>query len=284
MQYKQKIITTVKLLLTIVFLIALVVVIRYCLVESYRISTASMGNTLKEGDFILVNKWKDHPDRNEVILFISPLLQDTASSPLFLSRCIGLPGDTIQVSNDGYTVNGQFFPLSPHAVCQYQVDNFAAALFLQTLDKLGMKANELQNGERHISLTLTSFEEYTIREELPEDINRVFIKHPTTEYSLIVPRRPRPYRIDENCLIACKEAILSEEKKQINFKENKLYIDGKETDFFFFDQDYYWVLSDNVNEGVDSRHLGCVPAKNILGTASFCWFSKQAERFFKPVN
>lgn len=284
MPYKQQIKKTVKLLLTIASLVAVVAVIRYFLIESYRISTPSMANTLKEGDFILVNKLKNHPERNRVILFNSPLLKDSVSSPLFLSRCIGLPGDTIRVSDEGYTINSRFFPLSPNAVCLYKVENFASDLFLNTLERLKIPARNKQDAGKHILVSLTPFEEYSIREELPEDINRVFVRESTGSYSLIVPRKGRPYRLDTASLIACREAILREADLPVAFRGNKLYMDGKETDFFFFGQDYYWVLSDNMNGGIDSRHLGFIPADHILGTAWYCWFSPSAERLFKTVN
>lgn len=243
-----------------------------------------MENTLKKGDFILVNKWKNKPERNGVILFVSPLLKDTLSSPLFVSRCIGLPGDTVRVNNDGYTINGHFFPLSPNTVCQYLIANSAADTFFKALKKLNIPVRNAQNRDKEILLSLTPFEEYSIREELPEDINRRFIKQETDEYSLIIPQRNRPYRITEECLVACTEAIVSESEKPVAIRDNKLFIDGRETEFFFFDQDYYWVLSDNTHEGIDSRHLGIIPANHILGTAWYCWFSQESEHLFKSVN
>jgi len=284
MQYKQNIKTTAKLLLTLLFLATVVVAIRCYLIESYRISTSTMENTLKEGDLIIVNKLKKQPGRNQVVLFSSPLHKDTVSPPLFLSRCIGLPGDTIQVNGDGYTINGRFFPLSPNAICQYRLDNSSVDLFFKTLNRLEIPVRNLQNEAGSILISLTPFEEYTIREELPATINQTFIKQAIREYSLIVPRKNRAYRLTEDCLIACKEAILWEAESPVTFRNNKLYLDGKETDFFFFEQDYFWVLSDNINEGIDSRHLGFIPEGNLVGTAWYCWFSPQTKHFFNPIN
>ncbi|WP_085537165.1 signal peptidase I [Massilibacteroides vaginae] len=285
MQYnRQKIKSTVKLLLTLLLLATVVVAIRYFLVESYRISTSTMANTLKEGDLIVVNKFSKLPERNQVILFTSPLRKDTTTSPLFISRCIGLPGDTIRVNGDGYTINGRFFPLSPNAICQYRLDNSAADLFVKTLNKLKIPIRNLQNERSSFLISLTPFEEYSIREELPETINQTFIKLTPQEYSLIVPRKDRAYRLTDECLIACKEAISREAESPVSFRDDKLYLDGKETDFFFFEQDYFWVLSDNMNEGIDSRHLGFIPEESIVGTAWYCWFSPQTKRFFNPVN
>ena len=101
------------------------------------------------------------------------------------------------------------------------------------------------------SFSLTSFEEYQLREELTEEMNIHFIRNQSAPYKLVVPRKGRAYRLDEAALVACKEAIL---------------------------------LSDNVNESVDSRHLGFVPRDHIIGNAWLCWFSRDKQRIFKPVN
>lgn len=284
MRFKQKIKTTIKQLLTLLLLATVVVAVRYYLIESYRISTSAMENTLMEGDLIIVNKLNKQPDRNQVMLFSSPLRKDTVDSPLFLSRCIGLPGDTIRVNDDGYTVNGRFFPISPNAICQYRLENSEANLFFSVLSRLNIPVRDLRKEGNSTLIALTPFEEYSIREELSERSNKAFTKQTSGEYALIVPRKDRAYRLTEECLIACKEAILREAEAPVSFRNDKLFLDGKETDFFFFEQDYFWVLSDNTNEGIDSRHLGFVPAENIVGTAWYCWFSPQTKRFFNPVN
>ncbi|MDD4515897.1 signal peptidase I [Massilibacteroides sp.] len=283
MQDKQKIKTTVKLLLFILFLIAVVVAIRFYLIESYRISTTAMENSLKKGDFILVNKSNKQPKGNQVILFVSPLLKDSASTPLFLSRCIGLPGDTIRIAQDGYTINGRYFPLSPNTVCQYNVDNAIVESFLNVMKRLEISVRNQKQEEKNVLLSLTPFEEYSIREELDEQTNKLFTKLYAEEYTLVVPRKNRPYRLTPENLTACKEAILHEAELSVSFRDQKLFMDGKETNFFFFRQDYYWVLSDNTKDGIDSRHLGFIPADNILGTAWWCWFSQQSDHLFKPV-
>ena len=87
----------------------IVMLIRLFCIESYRISTDSMEEALHKGDYILVNKipGKNKPVRGKVVLFTSPLSRDSADAPLFISRCIGMPGDTIRVMGplgNGFTV------------------------------------------------------------------------------------------------------------------------------------------------------------------------------------
>ena len=181
----------------------IVMLIRLFCIESYRISTDSMEEALHKGDYILVNKipGKNKPVRGKVVLFTSPLSRDSADAPLFISRCIGMPGDTIRVSMDGYTINGQKIPRSPRSLCSYFIT---------------LSARETDG--------------------------------------------------------------------KASFRDGKLYLDGRETNFFFFRQDYYWVLSDNTNEAVDSRHLGFIPADHIVGNAWLCWYSPDKQRIFKPVH
>ena len=103
---------------------------------------------------------------NRVVLFTSPLLKDTTSSPLFLSRCIGMPGDTIRISNDGYRVNGRLIPHSPRSLNTYIVTQAAQEEVLAAQKKLNIPLREMKEEPFGISFNLTSFEEYQIREEL----------------------------------------------------------------------------------------------------------------------
>lgn len=216
MSNRPAVISTLKWLAAALLVIATVVVVRTFCVESYRISTASMQPVLNAGDRILVNKLtqKGNPGRNRVVLYHSPLLKDSISQPLFVGRCIGMPGDTLQLSGTGFPVSGQ----------------------------------------------------------------------QTASYSFVVPRKNRPYLLTNASLTACREAILREASSKAVFRDEKLYVDGREASFFVFRQDYYWILGDNPDKAIDSRHLGLIPADCLVGNAWFCWFSMDGKHVFKPVH
>jgi signal peptidase I len=109
------------------FLIAIVLalVIKTSVVEAYKIPTSSMEDTLLIGDFLLANKfvygaqlplvgWRlpaiHSPHRGDVVIFIFP--GDGVTK--YIKRCVGVPGDTIEVKNKVLYVNGQIFPDPPH--------------------------------------------------------------------------------------------------------------------------------------------------------------------------
>lgn len=180
--------------------------VRCFCVASFRVSTGSMEPALHRGDYILVNRLPigNNPARGRVVLFTSPLPKDSVSSPLFLSRCVGMPGDTVRIADGGY--------------------------------------------------------------------------------ELVIPRKGRAYRLDDISLMVCREAIRAEVGSKAVFRDGRLFLDGRETAFFFFDRDYYWMLSDNADDAVDSRHLGLVPRSHIIGNAFLCWMSPDRSRIFKLIR
>ena len=160
---------------TIVIAFLIVIPVRRFCIESYRISTSAMEDALHQGDYILVNKlpFEGNPGRNKVVLFTSPLLKDTVSTPLLLSRCIGMPGDTILVSGDGYEVNGKLLPHSPRALNTCFITQKSAADFLKALQKLSIPVRNVEDARRFgFSFSLTFFRKnINCVEELTEEMN-----------------------------------------------------------------------------------------------------------------
>ncbi|MDR0429871.1 MAG: signal peptidase I [Tannerellaceae bacterium] len=260
----------------IVCIIGVVLLIRHFWIGSYRISTHSMEGALHKGDFVLVNKLpvKNHLKRNQIILFRSPLQRDKDNSPLIVSRCVALPGDTIQVKPDGYIINGIHYPRSPQTLSTYTITPGLREPFLNLLIRLGIPRREQSTSAQVSTFILTSFEEYQIREEMNERANKLFLREKEEDYTIIVPRKGQTYRINESFLTASREAIIAEAEQEVTFQNRKLHLDGKETKTFTFNKDYYWVLSDNTDDAVDSRYVGFVPAENIVGKVWFRWLRK----------
>ncbi len=195
-----------------------------------------------------------------------------------------MPGDTVQVTSEGYQINGKAFPRSPYALNTYFVSLSIKDVFLIQAERLRIPIRDLQTETYGITLSLTTFEEYQLRETLGKELGSRFVCRQVQPYRLVIPKRGMAYRLDEYSLTACREAILAETDGKAVFHDGKLFLDGKETSFFFFRQDYYWMLSDNMNEAVDSRHLGFIPYDCLVGKASFCWFSHEKGKRFKKIK
>ena len=86
-------------------------------VQAFRIPTSSMEETLLVGDFLLVNKFLygskipftnirlpkiREPKIGDIIVFRHP-----TEGKDFIKRCMGLPGDKVEIRNDVVYVNGE---------------------------------------------------------------------------------------------------------------------------------------------------------------------------------
>lgn len=106
--------------------VILALLIKTSIVEAYKIPSSSMEDTLLVGDFLLANKfvygawlpivnWRlpaiSEPERGDVVIFIYPGDGRTK----YIKRCVGVPGDVIQVKDKLLYVNGERFPDPPHA-------------------------------------------------------------------------------------------------------------------------------------------------------------------------
>ena len=106
--------------------IVLALIIRTGIVQSFKIPSGSMENTLVIGDCLLVNKFVygikvpftdlalpkiRNPQRGDVVVFKYP--EDRSKD--FIKRLIGVPGDVIQVRNKLVYVNGALYH-NPHEV------------------------------------------------------------------------------------------------------------------------------------------------------------------------
>lgn len=255
-------------------------------VGSYSISTQSMNQVLQQGDFVLVNKIKDesNPGRDRIVLFQSPLRRDRLSPPLFLSRCAGMPGDTIVIEKDGFRINGHRHPGRTSFENTFRIRRNIKEPLLEMMEELKIPYRGVQEDSLSLTIRLTMREEQLIREKLPELLQIEFIPEEQKKHTFILPTKNNLYRIDSTTLFIFREAILSECGRQGKIRNGKLYIDGEERRFFYFRNNYYWMLSDNEDEAIDSRHLGPIPEKFMVGNVWFCWYSNNPERRFKRIR
>lgn len=65
------------------------------------------------------------------------------------------------------------------------------------------------------------------------------------------------------------------ERNKFENKNGKFFINGKETNQYTVQQDYYFMIGDNRDASLDARFFGFVPEENIVGKPMFTWMSVQ---------
>jgi signal peptidase I len=109
---------------TILYALALAMVLRFTIAQPFRIPSGSMQPTLEVGDYIVVTKWTygygrysftpldallphgrlfaHQPRRGDIVVFRPP----PDPSRDFIKRVVGMPGDTIQIIDGILNING----------------------------------------------------------------------------------------------------------------------------------------------------------------------------------
>lgn len=93
--------------------IAIAVVIAVLILQVIRptiVKEHSMLNTLNENDYLIVSKQAylfNPPHYKDIIVFKSKLTTDDGKNKLLIKRVIGLPGETIQISDGKVYIDGK---------------------------------------------------------------------------------------------------------------------------------------------------------------------------------
>lgn len=82
---------------------------------------------------------------------------------------------------------------------------------------------------------------------------------------IVVPGRCRMIKVETwNIKLLCNTYRMHERRKA-DIRDGKLYVDGKETQYARFTQDYCWVSNHGDTCVADSRYFGFVPDNHIIG-------------------
>lgn len=170
----------------------------------------------------------------------------------YIKRCVGMPGDVIEVVNQVLYVNSQ------------------PAKIFEGLQTSGDPKNK-------------GFYQTVINSGMP-DVHRftyypIFPNNPQYDWTednfgpLQIPKAGDVVQLDHKTLPIYRRIITAYEGHTLAEKADGIYIDGVKTSTYTIQQNYYWMMGDNRNNSADSRFWGFVPEDHIVGHASFVWLS-----------
>ncbi len=226
----------------------------------------------------------------------------------YIKRCVAIPGDWVELKQAELYVNNKQVPHFQFQNMQYNIadSNFSA----QELVNLGLRQEDndfiqLQSGEIIAYLTqdkykqlLSKFPKFKIELEVnpqysdkgavaktsqlidnlryfPKDLN---INNTVTDFSRFqVPFKGKVVDFRKENIAWYRRIITAYEGHKLEERKDGIYIDGKKTDTYTVEMNYYWLMGDNRYNSADSRVWGFVPEDHVVGKASIVWFSKGSQ-------
>jgi signal peptidase I len=236
--------------------------------------------------------------RNDIIVFNYPIEEEYPIDhrSLYVKRCIGLPGDTIEIQSSLILVNSDTLAEPGETKYNYHIKSIELELPEDVVEKYNINAgNKVSNqGDYRFSLTSQNAEELSRNPQISH-ISRwsekknnhydfIFPYSPDYPWNIdnfgpvVIPAKGRSIKISPANLPLYERIIRNYENNTIEIINDSIFINNLFADTYAFQKDYYFVLGDNRHYSSDSRFWGFIPEDHIAGKTIRVLFSLETAK------
>jgi signal peptidase I len=256
---------------------------------------------IKNNDIVVFNWPRDTLDH---MYHPSPIRVDKPKDKKtnYVKRCVGIPGDSLQIKNGIVFINGKELKFPERAKPQYSytvgydgktpIDfeyvlkeydiTDGAGFTSDKRDSLIFRALTFENAERLRNIPGITSVNRNIKKGAEDGIFPDFQDgKPSISNTwnadnfgpIYIPQAGKTVALNKKTLPYYKIIINDYENNKLNVVGNDIYVNDKIVTTYTFKQDYYWMMGDNRHNSLDARYFGYTPEDHIVGKPVFIWLS-----------
>ncbi len=255
----------------------------FFLISVVRIDSLSMSPTLKPNELVFIRPYNFLAcaiKRNDIVqVSFSATENDSIfQQGLFFKRVIGLPGDTIKISNAELYINNQLAEINSNLLHNYIIkfnqqkdtalfeeekitdkylidDSCAYLVTLTNRRYLKIKNRSITIKENHEDSAL--YDETIFPNTSTIKWNKYFFG------PMYIPKKNDTIHLDTFNIVLYKKLITVFEGNELEIKEGNLFINKQRINYYIPKLNYYFLIGDNFDNSIDSRQWGLIPEKSI---------------------